>query len=147
MRAVGYQRSLPITDLASLIDVDLPCPAPMGRDILVRVGAVSVNPVDTKVRMRSAPEAGHWKVLGWDAAGIVEAAGPDTSLFAPGDAVFYAGALGRPGTNAEFHLVDERLVGDRPASLTVAEAASLPLTTVQQRDSTALAPDTRIRPL
>src|SRR4051812_21825738 len=130
MRAIGYQTSLPIADPASLTDIDLPRPEPTGHDLLVRVEAVSVNPVDTKVRMRAQPEPGQWKVLGWDAAGTVEAVGPAVTLFRPGEAVFYAGALGRPGTNAEFHLVDERIVGHKPASLGFAEAAALPLTAI-----------------
>ncbi len=130
MRAVGYQTPRPIDDPAALVDVTLPTPQPGGRDLLVAIRAVSVNPVDTKVRAGVAPEDGGWKVLGWDASGIVEAVGPDVTLFAPGDPVFYAGALGRPGTNAEFHLVDERIVGRKPASLSFAEAAALPLTAI-----------------
>jgi NADPH:quinone reductase len=130
MRAIGYQTSLPSADPASLTDIDLPRPEPTGHDLLVRVEAVSVNPVDTKVRMRAQPEPGQWKVLGWDAAGTVEAVGPEVTIFRPGEAVFYAGALGRPGTNAEFHLVDERIVGRKPASLGFAEAAALPLTAI-----------------
>lgn len=130
MRAIGYQTSLPIDDPASLADIDLPTPIPTGRDILVAVQAVSVNPVDTKVRKRAQPEAGQWKVLGWDAAGTVAAVGPDATLFRPGDAVFYAGALGRQGTNSELHLVDERIVGRKPATLSFAEAAALPLTAI-----------------
>src|SRR5690606_16401601 len=85
---------------------------------------------DTKVRKRAQPEAGQWKVLGWDAVGTVEAVGPEASRFRPGEQVFYAGALGRPGTNAEYHLVDDRIVGRKPASLSVAEAAALPLTAI-----------------
>ncbi len=130
MRAVGYQTSLPIEDEAALQDITLSSPELTGRDLLVEVRAVSVNPVDTKVRRRAAPDAGGWKVLGWDAAGIVVAAGPAATRFRPGDAVFYAGALERPGTNAEFHLVDERIVGHKPASLSFAEAAALPLTAI-----------------
>jgi len=130
MRAIGYQNSLPSADPASLTDIDLPRPEPTGHDLLVRVEAVSVNPVDTKVRLRAQPEPGQWKVLGWDAAGTVEAVGPAVTLFRPGEAVFYAGALGRPGTNAELHLVDERIVGHKPASLGFAEAAALPLTAI-----------------
>ena len=130
MRAIGYQKSLPIQDAAALADIELPKPAPQGRDLLVEVRAVSVNPVDTKVRMRAAPEAGQWKVLGWDAAGVVAAAGPDVTLFKPGDAVFYAGSLDRTGTNAEYHLVDERIVGAKPSSLDWAAAAALPLTAI-----------------
>ncbi|MBR0666078.1 zinc-binding alcohol dehydrogenase family protein [Roseomonas hellenica] len=130
MRAVGYRQSLPITEAASLLDLELPKPAPEGRDLLVAVKAVSVNPVDTKVRMRARPEGDTPVVLGWDAAGIVAAAGPAATLFKPGDAVYYAGALNRPGTNAEFHLVDERIVGAKPASLGFAAAAALPLTSI-----------------
>jgi NADPH2:quinone reductase len=130
MRAVGYQESLPIDEPASLVDVELPKPEPKGRDLLVEVHAVSVNPVDTKVRRRSKPEAGEWKVLGYDAAGIVAATGPEATLFKPGDAVFYAGDITRPGTNAEFHLVDERIVGRKPTSLDWAKAAALPLTAI-----------------
>lgn len=130
MKAIGVRSPLPIDDPASLTDVDLPRPEPSGRDLLVRIEAVSVNPVDTKMRMRPSAEPGAFKVLGWDAAGIVEAVGPEVSLFAPGDRVFYAGALGRAGTNAEFHLVDERIVGKKPASLGFAEAAALPLTAI-----------------
>ncbi|PDT21296.1 zinc-binding alcohol dehydrogenase family protein [Rhizobium hidalgonense] len=130
MKAIGVSSPLPIDDPASLTDVDLPRPEPAGRDLLVRIEAVSVNPVDTKMRMRPSAEQGTFKVLGWDAAGTVEAVGPEVSLFAPGDRVFYAGALGRMGTNAEFHLVDERIVGKKPASLGFAEAAALPLTAI-----------------
>ncbi|QCI67903.1 zinc-binding alcohol dehydrogenase family protein [Phreatobacter stygius] len=130
MRAVGYRESLPIEAEASLIDVDLPKPEPAGRDLLVEIKAVSVNPVDTKVRVRVTPEAGATKVLGWDAAGVVVGAGPEARLFKVGDEVFYAGAIDRAGTNAEFHLVDERIVGRKPASLDFAAAAALPLTTI-----------------
>jgi len=129
MKAIGFPSSLPISNPASLADINLPWPEPTGRDLLVRIEAVSVNPVDTKMRMRPQAEPG-WKVLGWDAAGVVEAVGPEATLFAPGDTVFYAGALGRAGTNAEVHLVDERIVGRKPASLGFAEAAALPLTAI-----------------
>jgi NADPH2:quinone reductase len=130
MRAVGYQDSLPITAQAALVDITLPNPEPLGRDLLVQVRAVSVNPVDTKVRMRAKPEAGEWKVLGYDAAGTVVATGPGATLFKPGDDVFYAGDITRSGTNAEYHLVDERIVGRKPASLDWAQAAALPLTAI-----------------
>ncbi|EPE96325.1 zinc-binding alcohol dehydrogenase family protein [Rhizobium grahamii CCGE 502] len=113
MKAIGVRSPLPIDDPASLTDVDLPRPEPTGRDLVVRIEAVSVNPVDTEMRMQPSAERGTFKVLGWDAAGTVEAVGPEVSLFAPGDRVFYAGALGRAGTNAEFHLVDERIVGKK----------------------------------
>ena len=130
MRAVGYQKSLPITDAKSLVDVELPKPVPGGRDLLVKVQAVSVNPVDAKMRMRAEPPAGEWRVLGWDAVGVVEAAGPDAKLFKAGDNVFYAGSITRQGTNAEYHLVDEQIVGSKPKSLSNAEAAALPLTAI-----------------
>lgn len=130
MKAVGYQKSLPITDANSLVDVELPKPMPGGRDLLVKVQAVSVNPVDAKMRMRAEPPAGEWRVLGWDAAGVVEAAGPDAKLIKAGDSVFYAGTLNRQGTNSEYHLVDERIVGLKPKSLSNAEAAALPLTAI-----------------
>ncbi len=130
MKAVGYQQSLPIDDAAALLDIELPKPEPAGRDLLVAVKAVSVNPVDTKVRRRAAPPAGEFKVLGYDAAGVVEAVGPEVKLFKPGDQVFYAGSNQRSGTNAEFHLVDERIVGRKPASLDFAPAAALPLTAI-----------------
>lgn len=130
MRAIGYQTSLPADDSRSLSDIELPRPVPSGRDLLVEVRAVSVNPVDTKIRRNVQPEAGQWKVLGWDAAGVVAEVGPEVTGFKPGDEVFYAGALTRPGTNAEFHLVDERIVGRKPQSLNWAEAAALPLTAI-----------------
>jgi len=130
MRAVGYRQTLPITDAASLLDVELPDPTPTGRDLLIEVRAVSVNPVDTKVRVRAVPAPGETKVLGWDASGVVVARGSDAALFKPGDEVWYAGSLARPGTNSELHLVDERIVGRKPRSLGFAPAAALPLTTI-----------------
>jgi zinc-binding alcohol dehydrogenase family protein len=129
MRAVVFRKSLPITDPDALVDVELPKPEPSGRDLLVKVEAVSVNPVDTKVR-RGGDPAGGMRVLGWDAAGTVEAAGPDAALFKRGNAVFYAGSVARPGANSEYHLVDERIVGRKPSSLGFAEAAALPLTAI-----------------
>ena len=132
MKAIGYQHSLPISDPDSLQDIDLPDPgaADLGpHDLLVQVAAVSVNPVDTKIRMGAAPDEG-WKVLGYDASGTVKAVGSDVTLFAPGDAVFYAGDVTRQGTNAELHVVDERIVGRKPTSLTDAQAAALPLTAI-----------------
>lgn len=130
MRAVGYRTPLPIAEPNSLVDIDLSRPTPGGRDLLVEIRAVSVNPVDTKVRRNTLPEGENWKVLGWDAAGIVVETGPDATLFKPGDEVFYAGALTRLGSNAEFHLVDERIVGAKPRSLAWTEAAALPLTAI-----------------
>lgn len=130
MKAVGYFNNLPAEDNESLIDLELPEPSPAGRDLLVEVRAVSVNPVDTKIRKGVAPEAGQARVLGWDAAGVVRAAGPEASLFKPGDRVWYAGSIARAGTNAELHLVDERIAGRMPAKLDFAEAAALPLTSL-----------------
>jgi zinc-binding alcohol dehydrogenase family protein len=129
MKAIAYTKSgLPIEDPASLIELDLPLPIPGPRDLLVEVKAVSVNPVDTKVRRNTAvTEPG---VLGWDAAGIVSAVGPEVTLFKVGDSVFYAGSIARPGSNSELHLVDERIVGHKPASLGFGEAAALPLTSL-----------------
>ncbi|BAL89147.1 putative alcohol dehydrogenase [Actinoplanes missouriensis 431] len=129
MRAVGYRRNLPITDPESLLDLSLPVPEPGDHDLLVRVEAVSVNPVDVKQRAGSNPH-GKPRVLGWDAAGIVERVGSAVTLFRPGDEVWYAGSITRSGTNAELHLVDERLAGPKPFSLSFAEAAALPLTSL-----------------
>ncbi len=130
MKAVGYVKSLPIDDPESLTDILLPQPTAAGHDLLVRVRAISVNPVDYKIRQRAAPEAGEYKVLGWDAVGEVVATGQSVTQFKPGDLVYYAGDLNRQGSNAEFQLVDERLVGGKPKSLTDAEAAALPLTAI-----------------
>ena len=129
MRAVAYRRSLPAADPESLVDVELPVPAVHGHDLLVRVHAVSVNPVDTKVR-RGGDAVDGLRVLGFDASGVVEAAGPDVTRFAAGDEVYYAGSIGRSGSDAELHLVDERVAGPKPATLTHAAAAALPLTTI-----------------
>lgn len=130
MRAVGFSENLPITSENALLDIELPEPEPKGRDLLVEIKAVSVNPVDTKQRRLQPVEAGQYRILGFDAAGVVRAVGPDVKLFKPGDEVFYAGAVNRPGTNAELHLVDERIVGKKPASLSFEEAAALPLTAI-----------------
>jgi zinc-binding alcohol dehydrogenase family protein len=130
MKAVGYKKSLPISDTESLLDIEVPTPEAGGRDLLVQVRAVSVNPVDVKVRASAALEGAGYKILGWDAAGVVKKVGPDAKLFEEGDEVYYAGSLVRPGTNAEFHLVDERIVGGKPKSLDFAAAAALPLTTI-----------------
>jgi NADPH:quinone reductase len=130
MRAVGYKTPLPIADDNSLVDIDLPRPSPSGHDLLVEIKAISVNPVDTKVRASARPEGDAWKVLGWDAAGVVIEAGPEASLFKSGDEVFYAGSITRPGANAQFHLVDDRIVGRKPKTLGWAESAALPLTTI-----------------
>ena len=130
MKAVGYIQSLPPSDPKSLFDFELPKPTPRSRDLLVAVRAVSVNPVDTKVRMRQQGSEAQPKILGYDCAGVVESVGHDVAFFKPGEEVFYAGTITRPGTNSEFHLVDERLVGHKPRTLSFAEAAALPLTSI-----------------
>jgi NADPH2:quinone reductase len=130
MKAVALTHYLPIEDPQSFLDVDLPKPNPEGRDILVAVKAVSINPVDTKVRSPKDAVEETPRVLGWDASGIVEAVGPDVTLFNVGDEVYYAGDITRSGSNSEFQLVDERIVGFKPKSLSFAEAAALPLTTI-----------------
>src|SRR4051794_18399411 len=128
MKAVGYKKSLAIDNAESLSDFETAKPeAVVGRDIRVAVKAVSVNPVDTKVRKRAAPPEGTAKILGFDAAGVVDAVGAEVTLFKPGDEVFYAGSIQRQGTNAEYHIVDERIVGRKPGTLSFAQAAALPL--------------------
>ncbi|HWG15971.1 MAG TPA: zinc-binding alcohol dehydrogenase family protein [Streptosporangiaceae bacterium] len=129
MRAVGYRKPLPSSDPASLEDLEVPVPEPGPRDLLVRVEAVSVNPVDVKVRA-SADPGGEPRILGYDAAGVVVATGADVGFFSPGDEVYYAGSIDRPGTDAQFHLVDERIAGHKPRRLTFGQAAALPLTTI-----------------
>lgn len=145
MRAVGYRNPLPIEDPHSLEDIELPRPEPQEHDLLVRVSAVAVNPVDTKVRRRDGALPGGWKVLGWDAVGVVEAVGARVSRFRPGERVWYAGALDRDGCNAEWHRVDERLVAAAPACLDDGQAAALPLTAITAWellfDRLRLAPD------
>jgi zinc-binding alcohol dehydrogenase family protein len=130
MKAVGYKKSLPIDAPDALIDFETARPDPVGRDIRVAVKAISANPVDYKVRKRAEPPAGEFKILGFDAAGVVDAVGPDVSLFKPGDEVWYAGSILRQGTNSEFHLVDERIVGHKPKTVSFAQAAALPLTSI-----------------
>jgi len=130
MKAVAYRITEPPSATEPLQDVELPDPVPGPRDLLVEVRAISVNPVDTKVRLRPAAPVGGWKVLGWDATGVVRAVGADVTAFRPGDRVWYAGDITRPGTNAELHLVDERIAGHMPASLDFAQAAALPLTAI-----------------
>lgn len=130
MKAVAYKTAGPIDREDALHDITLEVPEAEGHDLLVKIQAVSVNPVDTKLRLGAQPEGGDWRVLGFDAVGIVEAVGPEVQHFKTGDAVFYAGSIARPGTNSEFHLVDERIVGRKPTSLTDAEAAALPLTAI-----------------
>ena len=130
MRAIGYREPGGIDRDDALVDIELAQPVATGRDLLVEVKAVSVNPVDTKIRKTARPDGSDWKVLGWDAAGIVHAVGPDVSSFRAGDAVFYAGAIGRPGSNSEYQLVDERIVGSKPRTLDWGPAAALPLTAI-----------------
>jgi NADPH2:quinone reductase len=132
MKAVSFRQHLPIDQPESLIDVEVEKPTQGPRDLLVRVRAISVNPVDTKVRKGGGPgkPEGELKILGWDAAGVVEEVGAEVSLFKPGDEVYYAGSIERPGSYAEFQAVDERIVGRKPASLSFADAAALPLTTI-----------------
>ncbi|GAB3251965.1 zinc-binding alcohol dehydrogenase family protein [Chitinimonas naiadis] len=130
MKAIAYYTPQAITAAESLLDIDLPAPVPGAHDLLVKVEAVSINPVDYKIRGGVTPPAGQAKVLGWDAAGVVQAVGSAVTEFKVGDEVYYAGALDRPGANSELHVVDERLVGRKPASLSFAEAAALPLTSI-----------------
>ena len=134
MKAVALKHYLPIDRPESFLDVEMPKPTPTGHDILVRVEAIAVNPVDTKIRTgRGQPEGKTEdppRVIGWDASGIVEAAGEAATLFKPGDEIWYAGDITRPGCNSEYQLVDERIVGRKPKSLSHAEAAALPLTTI-----------------
>ena len=130
MKAVGLYRNLPVDDAESLVDLDVPKPAPTGRELLVEVKAISVNPVDYKIRARPDPNAQLPRILGWDAAGIVRDIGPAVQLFKPGDEVYYAGAINKPGANSEYHVVDERIVGHKPRKLGFAAAAALPLTTL-----------------
>ncbi len=131
MKAVAFRQNLPVEHPDSLVDIDLPRPEARGHDLLVRIEAVAVNPIDTKVRRFHAPPAdGSWRVPGWDAAGVVEAVGDQVSRFRPGDRVWYAGDLTRQGSHAEYQAVDARLVGRMPDTLDFAEAAALPLTAI-----------------
>lgn len=128
MKAIGYHRPLPLTDPDALVEFERPTPSLRPHDLLVRVEAVSVNPVDVKTRARAAPAADAARILGFDAAGVVERVGEAVTRFRKGDAVFYAGAIDRDGSNAELQAVDARIVGRKPESLTFGEAAALPLT-------------------
>lgn len=130
MKAVAYRRCLPAEHPEALLDVDLPEPEPGPHDLLVQVHAVAVNPVDTKVRQSVSPADGALKVLGWDAVGVVRAVGGRVSRFQPGDRVWYAGAIHRPGANSALHLVDERIAARAPQRLSDADAAALPLTAI-----------------
>ncbi|HXB59109.1 MAG TPA: zinc-binding alcohol dehydrogenase family protein [Candidatus Acidoferrales bacterium] len=130
MKAVALTHYLPISDPQSLFDVELPTPLPTAHDLLVRIEAISVNPVDAKIRAPKPQIEATPHILGWDAAGVVEATGPDVTRFRPGDEVYFAGDITRPGSNSEYQLVDERIVGYKPHTLSFAEAAALPLTTI-----------------
>ncbi|MBB1438318.1 zinc-binding alcohol dehydrogenase family protein [Shewanella sp. SG41-4] len=130
MKAIGYKQSLEISNPESLIDLTLDQPIATGRDLLIKVNAIAVNPADYKVRLNMPPADGEVKVIGWDAVGEVIATGDKVSQFKPGDVVYYAGDITRTGSNAEYQLVDERLVGMKPKSLSNAEAAALPLTAI-----------------
>ena len=130
MKAIGYQHCQPDQNKAILLDFELDKPVATRRDCLVEIKAIAVNPVDTKIRATAQPEEGDYKVLGWDACGIVTAVGEQVTRFKPGDEVWYAGAVNRPGCNAEYQLVDERIVALKPKSLSFSEAAALPLTSL-----------------
>ena len=130
MKAIGFNAPLPIDDERSLQDIELPKPELRPHDILVKVAAISVNPADVKVRASATPPAGTHRILGYDAAGTVEALGSAVTDFALGDEVFYAGSIDRPGTYAEYHAVDARIAARKPVSLSFAEAAALPLTSL-----------------
>ncbi|MEZ7500187.1 zinc-binding alcohol dehydrogenase family protein [Flavobacterium sp. Arc3] len=130
MKAIGYKENLPIEDVKSLQDIFLDMPKAHGKDILVEIKAISVNPADYKVRANVAAEGDAWKVIGWDATGIVKEVGEDVTLFEVGDEVWYAGDITRQGSYAQYQIVDERIVGKKPSSLSYAEAAALPLTTL-----------------
>jgi zinc-binding alcohol dehydrogenase family protein len=137
MKIVSFHKSLPISDPDSLLDLTTETPRPAPHDLLVEVRAISVNPVDAKIRSGGGPGQpdGQLQILGWDAASVVTAVGSNVCLFKPGDEVYYAGDVGRPGSYAQFQCVDERLVGRKPASIGFAEAAALPLTTITAWES------------
>jgi len=126
MKAIGFFKCDPQTGAESLRDIDIPKPSPTGRDLLVKIEAVSINPVDVKTRSRVPADKKDATILGFDGAGVVESVGDQVRNFKPGDEVFYAGTLVRPGTYAEYHLVDERIVGPKPRTLNFPEAAAVP---------------------
>lgn len=136
MKAVGIYEHLPIEEPNSLVDLTVETPAPREHDLLVEVKAISVNPIDTKVRKRKpATDEAYPKILGWDVAGVVREVGKNCTLFQKGDEVFYAGDISRPGGNSQFHVVDERIVGRKPRNLSFAESAALPLTSLTASES------------
>jgi NADPH:quinone reductase len=132
MKVISFHQSLPISDPESFLDLNAEKPLPGARDLLVEIRAVGINPVDAKIRAGGGPgsPSGDLKILGWDAAGVVRTIGSEVTLFAPGDEVFYAGSLDRPGCYAEFQCVDERIVGRKPKNIGFAESAAMPLTTI-----------------
>ena len=130
MKAVGLYKYLPINDTESLLDLEIDIPQPKAKELLVKVYAIGVNPVDTKMRAPQEKVEESPRILGWDAVGVVEAVGPNATLFKPGDEVFYAGSFIQPGCNSEYHIVDERIVGKKPMNLAYPEAAALPLTSI-----------------
>ncbi|GAB1463490.1 zinc-binding alcohol dehydrogenase family protein [Pedobacter sp.] len=132
MKAVGFKTSLPITSPDSFVDFELDKPSPKGHELLIKISAIAVNPVDYKIRQNSAKDTTLElpKIIGWDACGVVEAVGENVTLFKVGDEVFYAGDLNKPGCNAEFQLVDERIVGRKPKNLSNEAAAAMPLTSL-----------------
>lgn len=132
MKAVGFKTSLPISSPNSFIDFDTEKPSPNGHELLIKIKAIAVNPVDYKIRQNAAKdtELATPKIIGWDACGVVEAIGSEVSLFSAGDEVYYAGDITKPGCNAEYQVIDERIVGKKPKSLTVEEAAAMPLTSL-----------------
>lgn len=130
MKAVGLKKFLAVSDPECFIDFNASVPQPTKHDLLVKIEAISVNPVDTKVRSPKDEVLDHVKVLGWDACGVVVSVGESVTLFSPGDRVFYAGDITRQGSNSEFHLVDERIVGKAPRSLSAEQAAAMPLTSL-----------------
>jgi zinc-binding alcohol dehydrogenase family protein len=130
VKAISLYQYLPIENEESLLDVEIPKPKAKGKDLLVKIHAVSVNPVDTKVRAPKDTVEKEPKILGWDASGVVVEAGEDCELFQPGDLVYYAGDITRQGSYCEYQLIDERIVGKKPENLSFAEAAAMPLTTI-----------------
>lgn len=135
MKAIGVVQARPTDDPDCFVAFETPTPSPGSRDLLVRIDAVSVNPVDYKVRRAITKPLAQPKIIGWDACGVVEAVGEDVRHYRPGDQVMYAGALDRPGSYAEYQLVDERIVGRKPLNLDVAQSAALPLTSLTAWES------------
>ncbi|MER0440117.1 zinc-binding alcohol dehydrogenase family protein [Emticicia sp. W12TSBA100-4] len=130
MKAVGFKTSLPISEENSFIDFETVKQVPVGHELLVKISAISVNPVDFKIRQNSAKDIvlENPKIIGWDAVGVVEAVGENVSLFKVGDEVYYAGDITKQGSNAEYQAIDERIVGKKPKTLSIADAAAIPLT-------------------